>query len=435
MATKAIVGEKVGMTQIWDDQNRVVPVTVLQVAPCRVVQVKTPERDGYSALQVTFGQKNASKLTKPVAGQFTKAGVDPGPRLVELRLDDVSGYEVGQEISVDLLAEGDRIDVTAVSKGKGFAGVMKRHGFSGQKASHGAHRIHRAPGAIGACATPSRVFKGQRMAGRMGGEKVTTLNLLVVRADAERGLLLVKGAVPGPKGGLVLVRDAVKARGRCGLMATVDVLDAKGDEAGSAELDDAIFGIEPNVPVMHQVVTAQLAARRAGTQSTKTRAEVRGGGAKPWRQKGTGRARQGSIRSPQWAGGGVALGPKPRSYAQRTPKKMVRLALRSALSDRAADGKVLVVDWGFDAPKTKRGGRRARPRSASRAGSLVVLQAEDDAVVEELPQPPARPHLRGPRAQRLRRARGRLGGLHRGHAARRALRSLRRGRARRADDA
>ena len=210
MASKAIVGEKVGMTQIWDDQNRVVPVTVLQVAPCRVVSVKTPERDGYSALQVTFGQKKATKLSKPVAGQFAKAGVEPGPTLVELRLDDVSGYQVGQEISVDILAECDRIDVTAVSKGKGFAGAMKRHGFSGQRASHGAHRVHRAPGAIGQCATPARVFKGQRMAGRMGGDKVTTLNLQVVQADAERGLLLVKGAVPGPKGGLVLVRNAVK---------------------------------------------------------------------------------------------------------------------------------------------------------------------------------------------------------------------------------
>jgi len=210
MATKAIVGEKVGMTQIWDDQNRVVPVTVLQVAPCRVVSVKTPERDGYSALQVTFGHKKATKLTKPVAGQFTKAGVEPGPRLVELRLDDVSEYEIGQEIKVDILAAGDRIDVTAVSKGKGFAGVMTRHGFAGGKASHGAHRIHRKPGAIGSCATPARVFRGQKMPGRMGGERVTTLNLIVARADAERGLLLVRGAVPGPKGGLVLVRDAVK---------------------------------------------------------------------------------------------------------------------------------------------------------------------------------------------------------------------------------
>ncbi|MBI2708076.1 MAG: 50S ribosomal protein L3 [Actinobacteria bacterium] len=210
MATKAIVGEKVGMTQIWDDQDRVVPVTVLRVEPCRVVQVRQPDRDGYSALQVTFGRKKASKHTKPVAGQFAKAGVDPGIRLVELRLDDVSGYEVGQELDVTLLGAGDRIDVTAVSRGKGFAGTMKRHGFKGQKASHGAHGIHRAPGSVGACATPSRVFRGQRMAGRTGGERVTTLNLTVVRADADQGLLLVKGAVPGPKGGLVLVRDAVK---------------------------------------------------------------------------------------------------------------------------------------------------------------------------------------------------------------------------------
>ncbi len=210
MATKAIVGEKVGMTQVWDSDNRVVPVTVLSVAPCRVVKVRTLERDGYTAVQVTMGHKKATKLTKPVAGQYAAADVEPGTRMVELRLDDVSDYQVGQELKADLLTVGDAIDVTAVSKGKGFAGVMKRHGFSGQKASHGAHRIHRAPGAIGSCATPSRVFKGQRMAGRMGGEKVTTLNLTVVEADADRDLLLVKGAVPGPKGGLVLVRNAVK---------------------------------------------------------------------------------------------------------------------------------------------------------------------------------------------------------------------------------
>ena len=208
MATTAIVGQKVGMTQVWDDQNRMIPVTVLEVEPLRVVQIRTPERDGYSALQVTFGTKKASKLSKPVAGQYGE--VDPGERLVELRLDDVSEYSVGDEITVASLADGDKIDVVAVSKGKGFAGVMKRHGFAGQRASHGAHRIHRAPGAIGQCATPARVFKGQRMAGRMGGSKVTTQNLTVVSADAERNLLLVKGAVPGPKGGLVLVRDAVK---------------------------------------------------------------------------------------------------------------------------------------------------------------------------------------------------------------------------------
>jgi len=211
MATKAIVGEKVGMTQVWDDQNRVVPVTVLRVTPCRVVQVKHPDTDGYSALQVTYGTKRAKSLTKPELGHFEKGGVEPGKRLVELRLDDTSGYEVGQELAVDLLSAGDLIDVTAVSKGKGFAGGMKRHNFKGLPASHGAHRVHRKPGSIGACATPARVFKGTRMAGRMGAEKVTTLNLEVVQADAERNLLLVKGAVPGPKGGLVLVRDAVKA--------------------------------------------------------------------------------------------------------------------------------------------------------------------------------------------------------------------------------
>jgi large subunit ribosomal protein L3 len=210
MATKAIVGEKVGMTQVWDDANRVVPVTVLRVRPCRVVQVKTPDRDGYSALQVTFGTKKASRLNKPETGHFAAAGVEAGAQLVELRLDDVSGYEVGQELTAEILAGGEKVDVTAVSKGKGFAGAMKRHGFSGLPASHGAHRVHRAPGAIGACATPSRVFKGTRMAGRMGAEKVTTLNLTVVQADAERDLVLVQGSVPGPKGGLVLIRDAVK---------------------------------------------------------------------------------------------------------------------------------------------------------------------------------------------------------------------------------
>jgi len=211
MATKAIVGEKVGMTQVWSDDNRVVPVTVVKVAPLRVVQVKTQERDGYSALQVTFGRTNQRTLSKPRSGHFEKAGVEPGARVIELRIDDVTGYEVGQELKVDVLADGDLVDVTAVSKGKGTAGVMKRHGFRGLGAGHGAHRVHRAPGAIGACATPSRVFKGTRMAGRLGGQRTTTLNLEVVSADAERDLLLVKGAVPGPKGGLVLVRDAVKA--------------------------------------------------------------------------------------------------------------------------------------------------------------------------------------------------------------------------------
>jgi large subunit ribosomal protein L3 len=210
MATTAIVGEKVGMSQKWVD-DKIVPVTVLRVEPMRIVQVKTPERDGYSALQVTYGFRDPRKLTKPAAGHFAKSDVAPGKRLIELRVDSVDGYEVGQEIAVDAVAAGTKVDVTAVSRGKGFAGTMKRHNFKGQGASHGNHKHHRAPGAIGSCAFPARVFKGMRMAGQMGHQQVTTLNLEVVESDPERNLLLVKGSVPGPNGGVVLVRHAVKS--------------------------------------------------------------------------------------------------------------------------------------------------------------------------------------------------------------------------------
>ena len=238
---------------------------------------------------------------------------------------------------------------------------MKRHGFSGQKASHGAHRIHRAPGAIGSCATPVPGVQGPAH-GRAHGwrEGHHPEPQLVARADAERGLLLVKGAVPGPKGGLVLVRNAVKATaGRCGLMATVDVLDAKGKKPARPTSTTPSSASSPTCRSCTRSSPPSSPPAGPGPRAPRPAPRSRGGGAKPWKQKGTGRARQGSIRSPQWRGGGVALGPKPRSYAQRTPKKMIRLALRSALSDRAADGKVLVVDWGMDAPKTERGRRRA----------------------------------------------------------------------------
>jgi large subunit ribosomal protein L3 len=216
VASKAIVGEKVGMTQVWDDQNRAIPVTVLKVAPVRVVQVKTPETDGYSALQVTWGFRRASTLTKPEVGHYAKASVEPGRKLVELRLDDVGEYRVGQELTADLWEAGDRVDAISVSKGKGFAGGMKRHNFKGQGASHGNHRSHRVPGSIGACATPSRVFKGTRMAGQMGGSQVTALNLTVISSDPERQLVLVKGAVPGARGSVVVLRNSVKAPQKAG---------------------------------------------------------------------------------------------------------------------------------------------------------------------------------------------------------------------------
>ena len=200
------------MTQLWDEHNRAVPVTMIRVRPVRVVRVKTAESDGYGALQVTYGTKKTNSLTKPEAGHFSKTGVEPGKKLLELRIEDVSSYEAGQELKVDIIEAGERVDVTAVSKGKGHAGVMKRHNFKGQGSSHGTHAKHRAPGSIGACATPGRVFKGQRMAGRMGGERVTTLGLQVMRSDADSDLLLVKGAVPGPRGAMVIIRNAVKER-------------------------------------------------------------------------------------------------------------------------------------------------------------------------------------------------------------------------------
>ena len=212
MAKKAIVGEKLGMTQVWADDNRVVPVTVLRVETVRIVQIKTSERDGYDALQVTYGHKDAKKLSKPDAGHFAKANVESGRRLVELRLESVEGFEVGGEITVDQFVKGQKVDVTAVSRGKGFAGGLKRHNFRGQGASHGNHKHHRAPGSIGQASFPGRVFKGVRMSGHMGHEQVTTLNLEVVQADVERNLLLVKGSVPGPNGGVVIVRNAVKGK-------------------------------------------------------------------------------------------------------------------------------------------------------------------------------------------------------------------------------
>ncbi|HEY8199920.1 MAG TPA: 50S ribosomal protein L3 [Actinomycetota bacterium] len=212
VVTKGILGEKIGMTQVFDDDSRVVPVTVIKAGPCRVAQVKTQESDGYSAIQLSFGEVSERRLNKPERGHLRKAGVPAATELVELRLADVSGFTVGQEIKADIFHKGERTDVVGTSKGKGFSGVMKRHGFGGLSASHGTERKHRSPGAVGACATPARIFKGMRMAGHMGDERVTVLNLEVVGADPDRNILLVKGAVPGPAGGLVMVRSSVKGR-------------------------------------------------------------------------------------------------------------------------------------------------------------------------------------------------------------------------------
>jgi large subunit ribosomal protein L3 len=215
---KGILGAKLGMTQVWDN-NRVVPVTVVQAGPCVVSQVRSPEKDGYSAVQLAYGAIDPRKVNKPEAGHFAKADVAPRRFSVELRTTDAGEYTLGQEVTAETFAPGQLIDVTGKTKGKGFAGPMKRHGFHGLRASHGVERKHRSPGSIGACATPARVFKGTRMAGRMGGVRFTVQNLTVHAVDPENNLILVKGALPGPKGGLVLLRTAAKVPAKKGGVA------------------------------------------------------------------------------------------------------------------------------------------------------------------------------------------------------------------------
>ena len=210
MAMTGILGTKLGMTQVFDETGQVVPVTVVQAGPCVVTAVRTPDKDKYSAVQIGFGEINPRKVTKPVAGLFEKAGVTPRRYIAEIRTENASEYTLGQELTAELFAAGQRVDVTGKSKGKGFAGVMKRHGFKGLSSSHGTQRKHRSPGSIGACATPGRVFKGVRMAGRMGGERTTVQSLTVHAVDGDKNLLLIKGAVPGPRGGLVMVRAAAR---------------------------------------------------------------------------------------------------------------------------------------------------------------------------------------------------------------------------------
>jgi large subunit ribosomal protein L3 len=207
---KGLLGEKLGMTQVWDENNRVVPVTVVKAGPSVVTQVRTPEIDGYSAVQIAFGAIDPRKVNKPSAGHFAKAGVTPRRHIVEVRTPDASEYTLGQELTTEIFSAGQVVDVVGTTKGKGFAGVMKRHGFHGLRATHGVNKKHRSAGSIGGCATPGRVFKGMKMAGRMGGERQTTQNLKVQAIDAERGLILIKGAVPGPKGGLVFIHTAAK---------------------------------------------------------------------------------------------------------------------------------------------------------------------------------------------------------------------------------
>ncbi len=286
---KGIIGKKLGMTQLFDANGKVVPVTIIEAGPCTVVQKKTVESDGYQAVQMGYGEVSAKKVNKAAKGHFDKADVAPKRTLREFRFDDIAAVNVGDILKADVFAEGDKVDVVGTSKGKGYQGVIKRFGQHRLRESHGTGPVARHAGSNGSTSSPSRVFKGKRLPGHMGAVRVTVQNLSIVKVDAENNLIAIEKAV-------------------------------------------------------HEAVVNFLANQRQGTQNTKIRKEVRGGGKKPWRQKGTGHARQGSIRAPQWTHGGVALGPKPRSYYYTINKKVKRLALLSALSDKAANGNMILVD-------------------------------------------------------------------------------------------
>ena len=356
---KAILATKVGMTQIFNDEGVLVPVTVLQAGPCVVTQVKTEENDGYKAVQVGFVDKREKLVNKPVKGHFDKAGVSYKRFVREFRFENSEEYNVKDEIKADIFAAGDKVDATAISKGKGFQGAIKRLGQSRGPMAHGS-KFHRHQGSNGSATTPGRVFKGKGMPGQMGNKKITTQNLEIVKVDVENNLILVKGAVPGPKKSLVY--------------------NMEGKEVGTIELNDAVFGVEVNEHLVHMAVVAQLANKRQGTQKAKTRSEVSGGGRKPWRQKGTGHARQGSTRSPQWTGGGMVFAPTPRDYTITLNKKEKRAALKSALTSRVNENKFVVVDeLKFDEVKTKN--FKAVMNNLKVSKALVVLADNDQNTV------------------------------------------------------
>src|SRR6478736_4482530 len=340
---KGILGRKLGMTQVFDPETGgVTPVTVIQAGPCPVVQVKFADADGYDAVQLAFDAVAERKLTRPELGHLAKFKVGAHRKLVEFR-GGIDGAVEGESVTVEIFEPGDKIKVAGIGIGKGFQGTIKRHNFSSGPRSHGSHNI-RKPGSIGASATPSRVFKGIKMAGRMGGKRVTQLGLTVHDIDAERNLLLVKGAVPGPKN-----KDVT--------------------------LDDAVLAAEVKPHLVHEAVRSELNARRAGTSATKSRGLVSGGRAKPWRQKGTGRARQGTIRAPQFEGGGHAFAKVPRTFIQKVNRKAAKAALRSALASHVSEGSLAVVSANdFDAPSTK--SARAFLEGSGLQSPVVIVATE-----------------------------------------------------------
>ena len=366
------------MTRLFTDAGEHVPVTVLRLAQCQVVAHRTKDKNGYVALQLGSGARRTNNMIKADRGYFAKAKVEPKRKLAEFRVTEDALIPVGAEITADHFVVGQFVDVCGTSIGKGFAGGMKRWNFAGLRASHGVSISHRSIGGTGGRQDPGKTFKNKKMPGHLGVDRVTTLNLKVVQTDVERGLIMVEGAVPGAKGGWITVRDAVKKalpkeapkpgkfrlaeaaedeiRGQAGRRQPrppprrrardmeMKITTLEGKEAGSVNLPDAIFGLEPRSDILQRCVNWQLAKRQRGTHKTKDRSEIWRTGKKMYAQKGTGGARHGSARVPQFRGGGRAFGPVVRSHAIDLPKKVRALALKHALSSKAKDGGIIVID-------------------------------------------------------------------------------------------
>ena len=373
-----VIAQKVGMTRVFTETGEHIPVTVLKLGNCQVLGHRTTEKNGYVALQVGAGTRKTVYLPKAERGQFAVSKVEPKRKVAEFRVSEDALIPVGAEIQADHFVVGQFVDVTGTSVGKGFAGGMKRWNFGGLRATHGVSVSHRSIGSTGGRQDPGKTFKNKKMPGHMGVDRITTLNLRVVQTDVERGLILVEGAVPGSKGGWISVRDAVKKPlpkeapkpgkfkvagdgrlprhrpSRRVREMELKVTTLEGKEAGSVQLSDAIFGLEPRKDIIQRCVQWQLNKRQAGTHKTQGRADVWRTGKKMYKQKGTGGARHGSARVPQFRGGGRAFGPVVRSHATDLPKKVRVLALKHALSAKAKDGGLIVIDNAqLEAAKTK----------------------------------------------------------------------------------
>ena len=360
-----VIAQKLGMTRVYNDVGEHVPVTVLRMENCQVVAQRTKEKNGYTAVQLGVGLAKVKNTSKAMRGHFASATVEPKAKLAEFRVSDDNLLDVGAEITVDHFVPGQKVDVTGTSTGKGFQGVIKRHNFGGGRATHGNSVSHRTHGSTGQRQDPGKVFKGKKMAGHMGAARVTTQNVEVVSTDAERGLILIRGAVPGTKGALdpgarrcqggapgkcaEACRSACRGNDRGSGHRGSGIMDIKistlgGEDAGKVELSDAIFGLDPREDILQRVVRWQLAKKQQGTHQAKGRADIARTGAKMYKQKGTGRARHHSARAPQFRGGGKAHGPVARSHEHDLPKKVRALGLKHALSAKAKAANIIVVD-------------------------------------------------------------------------------------------